>query len=91
MVTLDEILDHYRKLRFDPEDCQRTISEELRLPPEEIAPSLRMAEVVSFDGEARRDKHLGELGVWATTILRADIKAEGLDRLAYHYFMRHYS
>ena len=39
-------------IRFDPEACQRTISEELRLPPEEMAPSLRMAEIVSFEGEA---------------------------------------
>jgi superfamily II DNA or RNA helicase len=82
LLALDGTIDLFSRsvsIQFDPEACQRTISEELRLPPEEIAPSLRMAEVVSFEGEARRDEHLGELGVWATTILRADIKAEGLE------------
>jgi hypothetical protein len=74
-----ELFSRSVSVRFDPEVCQRTIAKELRLPPEEIAPSLRMAEVISFEGEARRDEHLRELGGWATTVLRADIKAEGLD------------
>jgi superfamily II DNA or RNA helicase len=66
-------------IRFDPKACQRTISEELQLPPDEMPPGLRMAEVISFDDEARRDQHLVDLGSWATTILRAQIEAEGLE------------
>ncbi len=66
-------------IRFDPDACQRTISEELQLPPEEMPPGLRMAEVISFEDEAQRDEHLAEFGSWATTILRAEIKAEGLE------------
>jgi hypothetical protein len=66
-------------IRFDPAACQRTISEEFKLPPEEIPPGLRMAEVISFENEADRDKNLAELGSWATTVLRAEIKAEGLE------------
>src|SRR5260370_10124693 len=66
-------------IRFDPDACQRTISEELQLPPEEMPPGLRMADVISFEDEAQRDEHLAELGSWATTILRAEIKAEGLE------------
>lgn len=66
-------------IRFDPEACQRTISEELKLPPEEMPPGLRMAGVISFDDEAQQDDHLAELGSWATTVLRAEIKAEGLE------------
>jgi hypothetical protein len=65
-------------MRFDPIACQRAISEELKLPPDEMAPSLRMAEVISFESEALSDEHLGDLGGWATTILRAEIKAERL-------------
>ena len=38
-----------------------------------------MAEVISFESEAERDKHLAELGSWATTVLRAEIEAEGLE------------
>ena len=64
---------------FDPEACQRTIAEELKLPPEEMPPGLRMAEVISFDDEAQQDEHLAELGLWATTVLRAEIKAAGLE------------
>jgi hypothetical protein len=66
-------------IRFDPAACQRTISKELGLPPDETPPSLRMAEVISFEDAAERDKHLAELGSWATTVLRAEIKAEGLE------------
>lgn len=65
-------------MRFDPEACQRTIAEALQLPPGEMPPGLRMAEVVSFADEAEQDEHLAELGSWATTVLRAEIKAEGL-------------
>ena len=65
-------------IRFDPEACQRTISEELQPPPEEMPPGLRMAEVISFEDEAQQDEHLAGLGSWATTVLRAEIKAEGL-------------
>jgi hypothetical protein len=50
-----------------------------RLPPEESPPGLRMAEVISFEDEAQQDAHLAELGSWATTVLRAEIKAEGLE------------
>jgi superfamily II DNA or RNA helicase len=67
-------------LRFDPQACQRTIVEELRLPPGEIPPGLRMAEVISFEEDAQQDPHLAELGSWATTILRAEIQAEGLEQ-----------
>jgi hypothetical protein len=66
-------------IRFDPDGCRRTISEELQLPPEEMPPGLRMAEAISFEDEAQRDEHLAELGSWATTILRAEIKAQGLE------------
>src|ERR1700733_2197765 len=65
-------------IRFDPEACQRTISEELQLPAEEMPPGLRMAEVISFEAEAQQDEHLAGLGSWATTVWRAEIKAEGL-------------
>ena len=65
-------------IRFDPIACQKAISDELKLPSGEMAPSLRMAEVVSFQGEARRDRQLAELGSWATTILRAEIKEAGI-------------
>jgi hypothetical protein len=65
-------------IRFDPEACQRAITEELQLPPEEMPPGLRMAEVISFQDEAQRDEHLADLGSWATTVLRAEIQAEGL-------------
>jgi hypothetical protein len=61
-------------IRFDPEACQKAISEELELSPDEMAPGLRMAEVISFQVEAGRDRQLGELGAWATTVLRAEIK-----------------
>lgn len=67
-------------IRFDPQACQRTIVEELQLPPEEMPPGLRMAEVISFEDEAQQDTHLAELGSWATTILRAEIQAEGLEQ-----------
>jgi hypothetical protein len=66
-------------IRFDPEACQRTISEELQLPTEEMPPGLRMAEVISFEDEAQQNEHLAGLGSWATTVLRAEIKAEGLE------------
>jgi hypothetical protein len=36
-------------IRFDPEACQRTISEELQLPVDEMPPGLRMAEIISFE------------------------------------------
>jgi hypothetical protein len=65
-------------IRFDPVACQRTISEKLGLLPEEMPPALRMAEVISFEDEAERDEHLAELGSWVTTVLRAEIKGEGL-------------
>ncbi|WP_316166791.1 MULTISPECIES: DEAD/DEAH box helicase [unclassified Bradyrhizobium] len=65
-------------MRFDPEACQRTIAKELKLPPEEMPPGLRMAEVISFADEAEQDEHLADLGSWATTVLRAEIRAEGL-------------
>jgi hypothetical protein len=42
-------------IRFDPDACQRTISEELQLPPEEMPPGLRMADVISSEDEAQRD------------------------------------
>jgi hypothetical protein len=57
-------------IRFDPIACQKAISEELKLLSDEMAPSLRMAEVISFDGEARRDRQLVEFGSWAMTIAR---------------------
>jgi hypothetical protein len=57
-------------IRFNPIACQKAISEELKLLSDEMAPSLRMAEVISFDGEARRDRQLVEFGSWATTIAR---------------------
>jgi hypothetical protein len=75
LLALDGTIDLFSRsvsIRFDPEACQRAISEELELPPDEMAPSLRMAEVISYESEARRDEHLGELGSWATTILRAE-------------------
>src|SRR5258706_11842570 len=61
-------------IRFDPEACQNTISDELKLPPDEMPAGLRMAEIISFQVEARRDRQLKELGSWATTVLRAEIK-----------------
>jgi hypothetical protein len=76
--TID-LFSHSVSIRFDPEARQRTISEELQLPPEEMPPGLRMAEVISFEDEAVRDEHLADLGSWATTVLRAEIKAEGLE------------
>jgi hypothetical protein len=57
-------------IRLNPIACQKAISEELKLLSDEMAPSLRMAEVISFDGEARRDRQLVEFGSWATTIAR---------------------
>jgi hypothetical protein len=73
-----ELFSRSVSIRFDPLACQRTISEELRLPPEEMPPGLRMAEVISFEREAERDKHLADLGSWATTVLRAQIQLEGM-------------
>jgi hypothetical protein len=74
-----ELFSRLVSIRFDPEASQRTIAEELQLPLEESPPGLRMAEVISFENEAQRDDHLAELGSWATTVLRAEIKAEGLE------------
>jgi hypothetical protein len=82
LLALGGTIDLYSgsiSIRFDPEACQRTISEELRLRPEELPPGLRMAEVISFDEEAELDEHLAQLGSWAATVLRAEIKAEGLE------------
>jgi len=66
-------------IRFDPAACQRAIIKELGLPPEEMPPGLRMAEVVSFNDEVEGDDHLGRLGCWATTILRAEVRSEGME------------
>jgi hypothetical protein len=74
-----DLFSRSASIRFDPTACQKTISEELKLPSDEMAPSLRMAEVISFEGEARRDRQLEELGSWATTILRAEIKEAGIE------------
>jgi hypothetical protein len=63
-----------------PIACQKAISEELALSSDEMAPSLRMAEVISFEEEAQRDRQLKELGCWATTILRAEIKEAGIEK-----------
>jgi superfamily II DNA or RNA helicase len=76
--TID-LLSRSVSIRFDPEACQRTIAEELKLAPDEAPPGLRMAEVISFEDEAQHDEHLSEIGSWATTVLRAEIKAEGLE------------
>ena len=66
-------------IRFDPVACQRAISEELSLAAGDMAPSLRMADLIFFDKEASGDEQLLKLGPWATTILRAEIKADGLE------------
>ena len=66
-------------IRFDPDACQRTISEELRLRRTRWHPASGWPTSYPSMGEARRDEHLAELGLWATTILRAEIKAEGLE------------
>jgi hypothetical protein len=67
-------------IRFDPIACQKAISDELSLSSDEMAPSLRTAEVISFEGDAQRDRQLKELGCWATTILRAEIKEAGIEK-----------
>lgn len=73
-----DLFSHSVSMRFDPQACQRTIAEELGLTPEETPPGLRMAEIISFEDETEQDEHLAELSSWATTILRAEIRAEGL-------------
>ena len=60
-------------LRFDAHSCQRAIRDKLDLPSDHPAPGLRIAEILSFEGEAASDSQLAELGCWATTILRAEI------------------
>ena len=82
LLALEGKIDLFSRsvsIRFDPIACQRAISEELSLASDDMAPSLRMADVISFDDEARGDEQLLELGPWATTILRAEIKADGLE------------
>ena len=60
-------------IRFDPLSCQQTIRNKLGLSPDYLVPGLRIAEVVSFEDEARQDPQLAEFGQWATTVLRAQI------------------
>ena len=60
-------------LRFDAHSCQRAIRDKLDLPSDHPTPGLRIAEILSFEGEAASDSQLAELGCWATTILRAEI------------------
>ena len=82
LLALEGKIDLFSRsvcIRFDPLACQRAISEELSLTADDVAPSLRMADVISFDDEASSDEQLRELGPWATTILRAEIKADGLE------------
>ena len=58
-------------IRFDPLSCQQTIRNKLGLSSDYLVPGLRIAEVVSFEDEARQDPQLAEFGQWATTVLRA--------------------
>ncbi|MYC70304.1 MAG: HigA family addiction module antidote protein [Gemmatimonadetes bacterium] len=60
-------------IRFDPLSCQQTIRNKLRLSPDYLVPGLRIAEVVSFEDEARQEPQLAEFGQWATTVLRAQV------------------
>jgi superfamily II DNA or RNA helicase len=60
-------------IRFDPSACRKTIRSELDLSPADPAPSLRLAEVISFKEEAQNDADLYELSRWATTVLRVEI------------------
>ena len=61
-------------IRFDPSACRKSIRSELGLPSSSPVPGLRMAQVIKIDDEARFDSDLIDLGSWATTILRAEIK-----------------
>ena len=82
LLALEGKIDLFSRsvsIRFDPVACQGAISEELSLAAGDMAPSLRMADVIFFDEEASGDEQLLKLGPWATTILRAEIKADGLE------------
>lgn len=61
-------------IRFDPADCRKTIRTELGLLSDSAVPGLRIAQVIEIDDEANFDSDLRDLGSWATTILRAEIK-----------------
>ena len=89
LLAFDGKIDLFSRsvsIRFDPSSCRQTICNKLRLSPDfpdfQEVPGLRIAEVVSFEDEARQDPQLAEFGQWATTVLRAQINdADIKDRL----------
>jgi superfamily II DNA or RNA helicase len=59
--------------RFDPENCQKTIRQELGLVDDHPCPGLRLAWPLDFSTENHEDPMLSEMALWATTIIRADV------------------